>query len=154
MDPMPSIDAIDRALSQFTQEFFVETVGVFWIGAEVVILFAVTAALRHFNATPLPAIFTLTSAEKRRAFWWAGGVVLLCAATFGRHFFLTPIHTALAAIESPGDGEVEALYFSRAHIHLAIWCLFISAWVVLEAAIVFQGVRAFARLRRLVRHEA
>ena len=151
---MGNADPILRASRQFTQEFFIEAAGVFWIGAEVVILFVVTAALRHFNATPLPAIFALTSAEKRRAFWWAGGVALLCAATFGRHLFLTPIHTALAAIESPWDGEVEALYFSRAHIHLTIWCLFISAWVALEVAIVFQGVRAFARLRRLVRHEA
>ncbi|MDP7638487.1 MAG: hypothetical protein QGG73_02055 [Candidatus Hydrogenedentes bacterium] len=150
---MENADAILRASGQFAQECLIEAAGVFWIGAEVVILFAVTAALRHFSSTPLPPAFALTPAEKRRAFWWAGGVALLCAATFGRHLVLMPIHTALAAIEPPLNGKVDAIYFSRAHIHLTVWCSFIAAWVVLEAAIVFQGVRAFARLRRLVRHE-
>ena len=146
------MDPILRASRQFNQEFLIEAAGIFWIGAEVVILFAVTAALRHFNETPLASGFRFTASEKSRAAWWCGGLVLLSLATFGRHLFIEPIHTALAVIESPGAGEVEALYFNRAHIHLAIWFLFNVAWVVLEAAIVFQGVRAFARLRRIIRH--
>ncbi len=148
---MENLDPIVGAHGQFVREFFIEVAGVFWIGAEVLILFVVTAALRHFEARPLPPKFALTAREKRRALWWSGGLVLLCVGAFGRHVVVAPIHTALAALESPLAGEVEAIYFSRAHIHLAVWCLFILTWVVLEAAIVLQGLRVLSRIRGLVR---
>jgi hypothetical protein len=149
---MENLNPIVGAYGQFVRESFIEAAGVFWIGAEVLILFVVTAALRHFEARPLSPTFALTAREKRRAFWWSGGLVVLCVGAFGRHVVVPPLHTALAALASPSAGEVEALYFSRAHIHLAVWCLFILSWVALEAVIVLQGLRVLSRIRGLVRH--
>ena len=39
---------------------------------------------------------------------------------------------------------------ARAHTHATLWCTLITAWMVLEIAIVVRGVRVFGRLRAIV----
>ena len=148
-----AIDPIADARSRFRMEMLIEASGVFWIAAEVAILFCMTAAVRIFAMRPLPSGIALTEAERRRALCWAAGIAALAAAVFGRHLFVSPLPDAYGAIAAAGQDVrvlVEQAYALRAHIHVAIWCAFITAWVLLEIAIVVQGIRAYKGLKRLI----
>lgn len=146
---------IGRAGEQFRSELLIEAAGVFWIAAEVAILFCMTAAARIFATRPLPSRVSLTRAERRRALRWALAMVGLVAAVFGRHIFIAPLPEAFSAIAAAGD-NVQALaeqaYYTRTHIHVALWCGFITAWVLLEIAIVVQGIRAYKQLKGLTQN--
>lgn len=145
-------DPIGRAGEQFRLELLIEAVGVFWIVAEVAILYCMTAAVRLFATRPFPARISLTRAERRRALRWALTMMGLVAAVFGRHIFIAPLPEAFSAIAAAGDNVqtlVEQAYYTRTHIHVALWCAFITAWVLLEIAIVIQGIRAYKHIRGL-----
>ncbi len=145
-------DPIGSAGEQFRLELLLEAVGLFWIVAEVAILYCMIAAVRLFATRPFPARISLTQAERRRALRWALAMVGLVAAVFGRHIFIAPLPEAFSAIAAAGD-NVQALaeqaYYTRTHIHVALWCGFITAWVLLEIAIVVQGIRAYKHIRGL-----
>ena len=143
---------IERAQAQFRQELLLETAGVFWIVAEVAILFCMTTARRIFATRPVPPRVSLTPEERRRALRWGAGSIVLIIAVFGRHLFLSPLPEALQGVLAEGANlreRTQLLYMSRVHLHVALWCTFITGWVALEIAIVAQGVRAYRALRRL-----
>ncbi len=147
-----AVGPIEGAGEQFRLELLIEAVGVFWIVAEVAILYCMTAAVRLFATRPFPAHISLTQAERKRALRWALAMAGLVAAVFGRHIFIAPLPEAFGAIAAAG-GNVQALaeqaYNTRTHIHIALWCSFITAWVLLEIAIVIQGIRAYKHIRGL-----
>ena len=148
-----AVDPIAAARDQFRSELMIEASGVFWIAAEVAILFCMTAAVRIFATRPLPSRISLTRKERRRAIAWAIGMGALVAATFGRHLFIAPLPEAYSAIAAAGrDARLlaEQAYALRTHIHITLWCAFITAWVVLEIAIVVQGIRAYKNLKGLI----
>lgn len=148
-----AIDPVADAQAQFRLELMIEASGVFWIAAELAILFCMTAAVRIFATRPLPSGIALSKAERRRAICWAAGIAALVVAVFGRHFFVAPLPDAYGAIAAAGKDVralVEQAYTLRAHIHVAIWCAFITAWVLLEIAIVVQGLRAYKGIKRLI----
>ena len=148
---MPPV--IDGAWVAFQREVLVESAGVFWIAAEIAILFFLGVAARIFGVRPLPQAIGLTRTEVRRA-WGAGALVLALAAfVFGRHLVWPPLPSAFEAIAASGGdvlGRARDAYIARAHAHAALWCSLITAWIVLEIAIVIQGVRVFGRLRAIV----
>ena len=119
-----------------------ESTGLFWMGAELAILFMMMAARRHVQARPLPPRLELQGSEKRRARAWCYGFLFLAAIVLGRH-----VVNALAPI--PQDPA--PLLIGRARVHLAVWSGFITAWVALELAIVYQGLRGYLALKALLR---
>jgi hypothetical protein len=127
--------------SQILRTAGLESAGLFWIGAELAILFAMIAARRHVEARPLPPRLELGHGEKRRARAWCFAFLVLAAIVLGRHAVhaLTPI---------PQD--VSPLLIGRARVHLAVWSGFVTAWVVLEVAIVYQGLRGYLALKALI----
>lgn len=147
-------DPLSPATLQFLSELLIEAAGLFWIGAELAILLAMTTALRHLRATPLPPRFSLTSADWRRALWGTLSLILLAALLFGRHWFITPYHAAIQLqAETPPQTPVDAIatiYNTRAHLHLIIWCAFIATWVALEIAIVSSGLKIYRQLLRVL----
>ena len=143
---------IDTAREQFRSELLIEAAGVFWIAAEVAILFCMTVAVRIFAARPLPTRVVLTQIERKRALFWGLALGALTASVFGRHLFVSSLPEAFSAIVAAGTDvqvRVEQAYNARTHIHIALWCSFITAWVLLEIAIVVQGIRSYRHLRRL-----
>jgi hypothetical protein len=114
----------------------VESAGLFWIGAELAILFIVLAGRRHVDSKPLPAGFSLTATEIRRAIFWGIAFAILSAIVLGRY---------------AASREIDVQNLSaRVHVHLVVWAAFVTTWVILETLIVFHGWRGYRRLRVLV----
>ncbi|MCX5757855.1 MAG: hypothetical protein NTU83_05000 [Candidatus Hydrogenedentes bacterium] len=114
----------------------VESVGLFWIGAELAILFLVLVGRRHVDSVPLPVRFVLTVTELRRAIFWGVAFAILSAIVLGRY-------AVSQEIDIQGLSE-------RLHTHLVVWAAFVTTWVLLETSIVYHGWRGYRRLRVLV----
>ena len=127
--------------SQILRTAGLESAGLFWIAAELAILFLMTAARRHLLTRPLPPHLDLQDSEKRRARVWLVAFLFLAAIVLCRH-----VVYALA----PLPQDVSPLLISRVRVHLAVWTAFITAWVALEVAIVYQGLRAYLALKALI----
>ena len=143
---------IETAREQFRFELLIEAAGVFWIAAEVAILFCMTVAVRIFAVRPLPERVSLTQRERRRAVVWGLALGALAVSVFGRHLLIAPLPEVFRVIVAAGtdvQARVEQAYNARTHIHIALWCSFITAWVLLEIAIVVQGIRGYRHLREL-----
>lgn len=141
-----------RAWAEFRRELLVETAGVFWIAAELAILFGMTVAVRLFSERPVPDTLRLRRDEMRQAWAFGGVLAALCAVVYGRHLLFPPLPLAFESIGASGEdvfARAEAAYYAWAHTHIALWCALVVAWMALEAAIVVQGIRAFRRLRAL-----
>lgn len=146
---------LDAAWARFRREMVIEGAGLFWIAAELAILFAVTVGGRVLRQRPLPERLTLTRGER----WLAIGLVAcsagLVALVFGRFLVTPPMPVAIemaAELDRPEmPRAVYAALSEHTRVHVAIWCAFIAAWVGLETAIVVQGIRAFHALSRLTR---
>ena len=143
-------EAHAEAAAWHRQMLLVEGAGVFWIAAELAILFGVLVARRHISECPHEARVALTSTEKRRLCWGIVGVIGLFIAVFGRHWLVSPLQHALS--DGAGPEELLAAYALRMWIHQGVWFVFITAWVLLEAAIVYHGVRAYRHLLELYRN--
>jgi len=120
--------------------FVVESAGLFWIGAELLILFMVVAGRRHISTEPLPERFVLQINEKRRAIIAAVVFTLTAAAVLARHF---------APWTVDADAAAEVLS-DRMHAHMLVWASFVTVWVLLETLIVYHGWRGYCRLRDLL----
>lgn len=127
--------------SQVLRTAGLESAGLFWIGAELAILFMIIAARRHIQTRPLPPRLQLEDGEKRRVRAWLIALFFLAAIVLGRHLVY-----ALA----PVPQDVAPLLSGRMRAHLAIWSGFVTAWVVLEIAIVYQGFRGYLALKALI----
>ena len=146
--PNGTMCAMDYARRVFFEQCRAEWAGLFWIGAELAILFAVITAHRHVYARLHP------DAPPRRVAWLvaagAAAFVLLAAASQARHLWWTPVHLRLAAGALPGPSLLGAAYRFQNHAHYGLWAAFTVAWVLLEICIVFQGWRVCQGLRTLL----
>jgi len=144
---------IESARVEFQRQLLAESAGVFWVAAEVAILFFMGVAARILEVRPLPQAIGLTGTEVRRA-WRAGALILALAAfVFGRHLVWPPLPTAFETIAASGEdvlARARDAVLERAHTHAVLWCTLITAWMVLEIAIVIQGIRVLGRLRAIV----
>ena len=114
----------------------VEAAGVFWIAAELFILALVCWGREHLAASPGRAKLRL-SAQARWRFRAAAGVTLVLAIFVARRVFVVIEPNAEAIVRD----ELA---------HLAVWALFVTAWVGLEAAIVYHGYRGYRLLGGLL----
>ena len=127
--------------SQIARTAGLESAGLFWIGAELAILFVMMAARRHVQTRPLPPRLELRHGDKRLARAWCFAFLFFAAIVLGRH-----VVNALA----PLPQDATTLLIDRVRVHLAVWSGFITAWVVLEVAIVYQGLRGYLALKALI----
>lgn len=137
-EPFASIFAYIEARRRV--DLLVESAGLFWIAAELVILFLVIAGRRHIDTEPAPVQFALTRAEKRRALAGSIGFALVSLVVLSRYFLAREVEAETAA----------AVLSSRVHIHIAVWASFVTVWVVLETVIVYHGWRGYRRLCRML----
>ncbi|HOZ49284.1 MAG TPA: hypothetical protein PLO37_25190 [Candidatus Hydrogenedentes bacterium] len=128
-----------------------EGAGLFWILAELVILYVVLVGRRHLEMEPLPTTIALTKAERWRAAGWLAGFLVLTACVLGRHLAIVPLAAWIEAVpmETPA-GFIQNAYLVRAHLHMGIWMAFVAAWVALELLIVYHGWHGYRRLRRVL----
>lgn len=146
---MPPVLA--EAASLHTTQLRIETAGLVWIGAELVILYLVLrvnlivrAHLPHETARP-------PSTRGPLLILLLGTFAIAALLTLGRYIFVDALPEAIQSIilgnsTDPGH-QIHALYMARAHTHLALWCGFITLWVLLEVAIVYAGFKTYRSLR-------
>lgn len=144
---------LDAARERFRTDLLIEGAGVFWLVAELAILYAVTVGGRALRERPLPGRLVLTSRER----WIAAALALLSAGLIAlvcARFLLAPaLPEAVEAAALETSGVADAVYAAvvrHIQVHLVIWCTFIAGWVVLESLIVIQGIRAFHALARVI----
>lgn len=113
----------------------VEGAGVFWIAAEMAILFLVQWGREHMEERPLQPGLQLSRTSQWRAIGYALLVFVLSAIVARRAVL------SLRAPQDPIAFELE---------HLTLWAQFVTAWVLLEIAIVYHGWRGYRTLRSLL----
>ncbi len=152
-----SVDAVplqdfDFARMAYLRSLVIESMGLFWLFAEIAILCAVLTARRHIEQGAGESAGELVLRFRRRLLAWSLLFLALPALVYGRHLFLTPAHVSLAERSLP-DAELLRIFVRRGHEHLAVWSFFIAGWVALETLIVYHGWRSFTALRRRLKDE-
>jgi hypothetical protein len=150
---VPATTPLEHSLRSFLLQTTAELAGLFWLAAELAILFAVLVARRHLAAEPLPIRLRLVPHERHRATCWVWAMAALTMAVLSRHLFLVPLPVLLATDGLTGLNAAAALAQAihiRNGIHAILWTAFVAGWVILECAIVYHGLRVYQRLRRLV----
>ena len=107
------------------QYLIIEGAGLFWIGAEIAILFAMCEARCFFNQHALPSHFIFGATQMKRALIWTLPLIVLCLWVIYCHNF---------------GGDL------RWQWHILTWCAFVFIWVLLECLIVWQGCMIFVHL--------
>ncbi|MFM1918390.1 MAG: hypothetical protein RLZZ303_24 [Candidatus Hydrogenedentota bacterium] len=144
MTGTPSPDAI-AGMAHITaaarSHLLIEAAGVFWLLAEVAILFAVREARRTLSGRPA------RDWRPRLALWISITAVPLLLLLL-HAWTLTRIDWLDAPIKP--ESAAQRLTF-HVHRHLAVWSLFIFGWVALETLIVAEGLRAYRHFGALCR---
>ncbi len=141
-------EALQWLAEESRRRLLIESAGLFWLAAEVAILWAVWLAWRRV-AAGRTRLWPLTAYELGAGALGLATLALLSAYTLARH--VQP-GAALAALNAGAPPPVVADAFRRVSLeHLALWSWFVLGWVVLEAVIVYTGWRAYRTWRmRLV----
>lgn len=135
---------VDKATAIFHEQLIIELAGLFWIAAELIILYCVIAARRFLQELPSNAPFRWPIPLGK---FLTTLFLLIAIFTLGRHFFITPLPDAIKAGFTPES--IRIAYLLRAHIHLFVWAVFITFWVVLESAIVYFGFQIYQILAKM-----
>lgn len=142
-------DALAYAHRQYHRMLLIEGAGLFWILAELAILFVCVCARQRLASRPPFLDFALRPAEIRRATQWLALFVLGAVAVMGRHWIWPPVYTVLSEPDDsvPPLAAIREMWLARTYAHSATWSLFVLLWVTLEIAIVIEGRRAYVLLR-------
>lgn len=145
MPPTPTPDelaALAFLATSAREHFAYEAVGVFWLWAELAILFAVREARLSLSGAPAKP-WVPRFATWMLVFAVPIALVLLHTGYINRGIALDVTLTA---------ENLAALHVFRVQRHLAIWSFFVLAWVLLESLIVVEGLRAYRHFAALCRH--
>jgi len=150
------LSAFEYARQIHVQRVIIESAGLFWLLAELMILFWVLAGRKHLESHAESPRFAWSPALTRRALGWSFGFAGLALLTYGRHLVWPPAHHLLqgGAVSGIPEAALLARFTCRAHEHLALWSLFVTGWIALEIAIVYHGWRGYQCLRALLSREA
>lgn len=119
----------------------IEAAGVFWLLAEVAILFAVREARRTLSGQPA------RDWRPRIALWM--GIASVPLLLLLLHAWTL---TRIDWLEAPITPETAAQSLTfQVQRHLIVWSLFIFGWVALETLIVAEGLRAYRYFGALCR---
>ena len=144
MTGTPSPDAIAgmaHIAAAARSHLLIEAAGVFWLLAEVAILFAVREARHTLSGQPA------RDWRPRLALWMSIAAVPLLLLLL-HAWTLTRIDWLDAPI-TPGSAARRLTF--HVHRHLIVWSLFIIGWVALETLIVAEGLRAYRHFGALCR---
>ena len=145
--------AYDFARTLHQQQVLIETAGLFWLLAELVILFAIVLGRQHLSNSPRELKVQWTPQITKRAIIWGSLFAALILITYGRHTFLLPVYELLQSQDSSHTLEtLTATLRHRNQTHLVLWSFFITAWVFLETLIVYHGWCGYRSLRKLIDH--
>jgi hypothetical protein len=157
MEDLAVSSVVQSVRAEYYRILIIESAGLFWIFAELWIIFAVRAGRRilgqdggsRFAAPTLQLQLRL-----RQALPWVVLFLVFSAVLMGRHFMKVPLDHQLEQMASSGGNrdlqEAVRGYASAERTHYAIWALFVTIWVVLEACIVYNGWQGYRRLRALL----
>jgi hypothetical protein len=138
-------DIIQSARLEYFQVLLIESAGLFWIFAEICILFGVRAGRRYIECGDFDTL------HLRKTLPWALAFFVLSTGLLGRHFLGVPFYRQVGQLAiSGGDSALrEALlaHVSAQRTHYTVWASFVTTWVVLEACIVYNGWRGYCSLR-------
>lgn len=136
------------ARAAHVEYLIIESAGLFWLGAELAILYAMLFARRYVVAIPVPEALALSRRDWQRAIVWSAAFVTLCLVVLLRHNVLPSAHVR---IQQSGSAcaieDVVRVFTQRNREHLAVWALFVTGWVVLEGLIVYHGWRVYRVIR-------
>lgn len=150
-------DPYVHAYHLFETQLIAQSAGVFWIAGELIMLFAMQVARRYLTTQPLPSTLQLTPNERRRAVWMSLFLVAIVLATIARYLVWPPLHTQLPVGQYTASDlktTVSVLYQQHLVLFLWLWGAYITIWVYLESAIVYQGVHAFLAMKRHLRGQS
>lgn len=136
----PPADLVAWAEAARWRHLAIESAGVFWIAAELFILALVCWGREHLATNPRQARLALSPAARWR-FRGASGITLVLSIIVCRRAFVIVEPSAEAILRDE-------------YAHLALWAMFVTAWVGLEAAIVYQGYRGYRLLGGLLPRRA
>lgn len=140
---------MEYARQEHMRWMFIESMGVFWLTAEIIILQMMLTGrdfldrLREITPGQWHPPYTRILLTGFLSF------LILLAITFGRAWIWPPVHIMFAH-SVPDDSALQSLFRQRYHEHMIIWSAFITGWVLLEALIVYQGWRGYCTLRQLL----
>ena len=141
-------EAIAYSQSMYRERLLYETAGLFWLAAELAILFSVVAARAELAARldggPPPRKLT------RRAVFWTLAFFAGAALLQYRHWVWPPVYVLLERGALDTNAAAREAYAFRVHTHLALWSAFVAGWVLLEVLIVYHGWRAYRLLRMVL----
>ncbi len=126
----------------------VESFGLFWLWAEVLILCIVAGGRWYLESVECGRSFHWTLGRLGYMAGWGALMLLVTVGVYARHFFFPPIHVLLESTPALDEDILRALFVSRMHIHLIVWAGFVTAWVLLETWIVYHGWRGVQVLHR------
>lgn len=136
---MESAEALARwAEAARWRHLAIESAGVFWLAAEMVILLLVLWGREHLARTPTSTTLHLTPRIRDYALGLGLLALALTALVIGR--FLWAATPALSVADA----------CQRELHHILLWAAFVTGWVLYEILIVYHGVRGYQRLRRLL----
>ncbi len=146
--------AMQYAATTHAREILIESAGLFWILAELLILFFVIAGRDHLENRPASPTFHWSPRLTCRVAMMTVFFLALCAAVYGRDWIWPPVHAQVVeAAEGTVDiHQVQAAFTASCRRHLTIWAIFVAVWVILEILIVYHGWRGYRKLRTLLRH--
>lgn len=134
------------AMSTHARELLIESAGLFWILAELIILFFVLAGRSHLESVPLLPHFQWTRQLTFQAAAFSLFFLGLLAVVYGRAWVWPPAYTAVYAPEAAIE-SVQAAFTDACRRHLMVWAAFVTIWVMLEILIVYHGWRGYRSLR-------
>ena len=144
------------AKALWPEHFAIELAGIVWVFAEVSILLLLIAAARHVSRAHVSSTFRLTRTETRGAVAILACLCALSAIVLFRHAVIVDPNDLVVSHDGRVDldrNAFSAAYRNSVHGHLFVWMIFIGVWVLLEIAIVHQGLQIYRRLRVLLRVE-
>lgn len=138
--------ASNTILMHHLEPIIVELAGLFWLGAEAVILWFVQRAAQWLDSEPRHPVFTRADARRlsRVLFLYAAGCLLWVARYLFPMAWL-PLGQA-PRLPRPLPAP-DTLYLVVEAQHLVFWGILVTAWVVVECVIVARGITVFRRLR-------
>lgn len=123
------------------RHFAVEFAGAFWVAAEYGILCLVIMGRYHLEHCPESRTLSVPPRLRLLLMGFLLKPALIFVAVVLRFFFRARAQGELLSIEYAIGQET---------LHLLIWSCFVTGWVVLEIAIVYQGWRVFNALQKLL----
>ena len=146
---MTAPDAFEASRALEFRVIGAEAAGIFWLGAELIILLVVLAARAYLTESPDAPLFP--PRQRRRFAWGFAGIAILAVLVLGRHLIWQAPHRTSAMLEwslHEDAGQVLAAYQVFVSTHQVVWVSFVVGWVLLETLIVWNGLLLYRALMR------